>query len=99
MTDATIERKRQQVADQCRVVAHLCAALAQVCREQEAVYRGGHADQILDIVGERTARQMELLGNELNNMDAVDDAEDAWMDPIFDRAHEMFPVEAMADEP
>lgn len=44
--------------------------------------------------GARTACQMEILGDILNGMDAVDDAEDGWLSPVFEEAHRMFPVAA-----
>ena len=90
---ADINKKREQVADQYKVVARLAEALAVVHREIEPDIRDGRMTRLLDMMGERSARIMETLGDILNGMDAVCD-EDAWMDPIFEAAHEMFPVSA-----
>lgn len=95
MGDTTIEQKRAQVADQCRAVAHMARTLMQICEDRMRMCQAGPSthDEVLDILGERTAREMEWLGNELNNMDAVTD-EDEWMQPVFEAAHEMFPGES-----
>lgn len=87
-----IEDKRSQVADQCKVVAHLAAVIAKIHSDHEKVFRGPPSgiDEIVDIIGENTARLMEMLGDILNGMDAVTD-EDNWTHPIFLKAQEMFP--------
>lgn len=82
--------KRIQVQNQCRAVVHMAHQVANLCADDIQI--AGHiTEAILDIMGQRTARLMELLGNELNNMDAVSD-DDKWMDGIFEEAHKMFPV-------
>ena len=86
--------KRNQVADQYKVVAHLATALAGVHSDMEKVIRDGHmGNAMLDLQGNRSAALMEMLGNFLNGMDAVDEGEDAWVNPIFRAAHKMFPQE------
>ena len=85
------EEKRIQVANQCKAIAALCGQIAAVHAGLERIFRGGHLDELLDQVGKDTANLMEDLGNVVNNMDIVQ-AEDAWMEPIFDGAHAMFPV-------
>lgn len=88
------EEKRLQIADQCKVVAHLARALADISGDYEKMMRddacAGGMDNIADIVGNRTARHMNVLGDILNGMDAATD-EDEWTAPIFERAHTMFP--------
>ena len=88
----TLDEKRQQVSDQCRAVAHLAKALADVSSDYARML-GPHnpgADEIIDLVGSRTAHQMNVLGDILNGMDAVDDG-DEWVNPIFEKAKEMYP--------
>lgn len=50
-------------------------------------------ESLLPMVGKRTAEKMEVLGNMIDGMDASDES-DLWLDPVYDRAHEMFPVPA-----
>lgn len=85
--------KRQQVADQCRVVAHLAKAISDVHSDFARTFSSdqGRLDEIVDAVGQRTALLMETLGDILNGMDAVED-EDEWTGPVFERAHEMWPT-------
>lgn len=85
--------KHQQVADQCRVVAHLANALAQVHIDKGKMIEAGVYSKhgLLDFIGKSTAHLMEVLGDILNGMDAVDESEDSWVDPIFEEAHRMFP--------
>jgi hypothetical protein len=88
----TIEQKRQQVADQYRVVAHLAKVMAGVHDQLASVIESGAGaiDSILDIQGERSAMIMEYLGDTLNAMDAVDET-DAWTGPVFAEAQRLFP--------
>jgi hypothetical protein len=85
---------REQIADQCKVVAALADIISKVNSDYERMLRdpecGPRMGGILDIVGKRTACLMEYLGDTLDGMDAVTD-EDAWMTPIFEKAHELFP--------
>lgn len=87
---AEIAEKCSQVADQCKAVAHLAAALVQLHVDYENMMRGGHIDTLIDLVGDRTASFMETLGDMLNGMDAVS-PDDEWMAPIFDEAHRLWP--------
>lgn len=82
---------RRQVADQCRVVAHLARAIAEVHEVKAKSLETGSqgADQIAEFAGERTARLMENLGDVLNGMDAVTE-EDDWTTPIFQEAQRRF---------
>lgn len=85
MTD---DEKRTQVEQQCRAVAHMAGALAEVSAALEKVPRTGIG---IDLIGDRTARHMEILGDILNGMDAVDEAEDGWITPVIRAAHTLWP--------
>lgn len=86
--------KRQQVARQCEVVAHLASALASVHSDYMAILEAGAMDTTLDVVGERTAALMQTLGDILNDMDAVTD-DDEWTAPIFEQAQLLWPAESV----
>ena len=96
----TEDEKMMQIANQCRVVAHLANALAGIHRDYERMYLNPSAGpkDIADLVGERTARLMETLGDILNGMDAATD-EDEWTHPIFAEAHRLWPSKAAALHP
>lgn len=81
-----------QVAMQCEAVAHMAEALMKLHRVKAELLRDCPAVAPVSVIGPDTAFLMEMLGEALNNMDAVDEAEDGWMGPVFDRAHRMFPV-------
>lgn len=87
--DATIK----QVADQCRVVAHLAKCLSEIHDDYAKIFASGDAGPVTisSIVGERTARLMETLGDILNGMDAVTE-EDDWTAPIFEEAQRRWPL-------
>lgn len=82
---------QKQVVLQYRAVAHLANAIARVHTEIAATIKS--SPELLDLRGKRSAHLMEILGDILNGMDAVDPAEDAWMDPIFKEAHRLWPKE------
>jgi hypothetical protein len=81
---------RAQAIEQCRAVAHMARSLAQV-HEARALILQRVDDAPVEIIGESSAEIMERLGDTLSNMDAVDGAEDAWLDPVFERAQERWP--------
>ena len=89
--DESVDEKREQVAKQCEAVVHLAKALAEVTGHKAAMFRSGKLDELIEMVGNRTAYQMQLLGDILNGMDAVDDEEDGWLAPVFEAAQQMFP--------
>lgn len=90
MTD---EEKREQVAAQCKAVAHMAQSLMEVHLDYERMFqRGNSVNSLIDIVGNRTASFMEQLGDMLNAMDACEE-EDKWMTPIFKKAQELWPQE------
>lgn len=83
---------RTQIALQCKAVAHLATALAQVSADYAKMFEENvpaMAD-IADRVGQRSAKHMEILGDILNGMDAVDE-EDDWLTPVFEKAHKLWP--------
>lgn len=86
------EEKMSQVANQCKVITHLAKAIAEIHIDYEKLFRDhpSNMDQIVDVVGERTANLMEVMGDFLNSIDAVTDDDD-WTHPIFIKAQEMFP--------
>ena len=83
--------KRDQVANQCRVVAHLARCIADVHGDLATLFSTDSADNLIDQVGKRTTERMELLGDMLNGMDAAD-PQDKWVDPIFEEAQRLWPV-------
>lgn len=84
------EDKREQVAAQCKAVAHLARALLEIHEDYERMLRAG-IEVPIDIVGERTASFMETLGDMLNGMDATDE-DDVWMEPVFAEAQRLWPT-------
>lgn len=92
-----VERRKatpQQVALQCKVVASLARSIADIHDDYQKMMEAGDPGALAQITGERTADFMETFGDMLNDMDAVDPADD-WMVPVFDAAHELFPVARM----
>jgi len=89
-----MDEKRQQVTDQCRVVAHLAKAIWEVYSDKAKIFASDSKgpDDIVDLVGKWSHGHMETLGDILNGMDAVDE-EDEWTAPIFEKAKVMFPQE------
>lgn len=87
MTDL---EKRMQVAAQCRAVVHLATQIALVHSDKAEMFAAGYQDSLIDFCGDETAGLMETLGDILNGMDAVS-AEDKWMDPIFEKANQLWP--------
>lgn len=85
--------KRTQVVAQCRAVSALCTRLATVSNDYATLISSGRLEELLDIVGARTAEQMEILGDILNGMDAVAPG-DEWMTPVFEEAQRLWPVDS-----
>lgn len=82
--------KQEQVIAQLRVVRHLSNRLAEISDDYMKIMASENSADILDIVGNRSACQMEVLGDMLNGMDAADENADRFY-PIFDKAQEMWP--------
>lgn len=81
--------KRDQVAAQYRAVAHLAAQISTVHVQSSSIIPQA-PEGVIEIMGERSARLMEVLGDILNGMDATEPS-DEWLDPIYEKAHAMFP--------
>ena len=92
MSEVTTADKRAQVTKQLKAVAHLATLLAEVSSQLARLYhnRDCKVDELVEMVGDRTAHQMEVLGDMLNAMDAVSE-EDEWLDPIYEAAHRLWP--------
>ncbi len=82
--------KAVQVGEQFKVVAALCEQIAHVHTELQQMLEAGVGPDLLESWGQRSATLIEYLGDVVNGMDIVE-PEDAWMDPIFNAAHAMFP--------
>jgi len=76
---------QKQVALQCKAVAHLATAIAQIHTDYEKMFGDGKMSGLADQVGKRTAAWMETLGEMLNSIDAAEE-EDEWLEPIFREA-------------
>lgn len=89
-----IDEKRKQVAAQCRAVAKLATALAAVHADHAKLFEAGPSphDDLIDMIGDRSAGFMETLGDMLNGMDAADDDADT-LAPVFEEAHRLWPQE------
>jgi hypothetical protein len=85
------QTKRQQVADQCRAIAHMADVIAKVHSDYARLFqdRAG-MEGLEDQVGERTACLLSQLGDILNGIDAVD-VEDECVNPIIERSLKVFP--------
>jgi hypothetical protein len=78
--------------DQCRAVVHMALALAEVHVARALIIASGKVPTATERIGESSAALMEYLGDALSNMDAVEEEDDAWLDPIFEAAHARWPV-------
>ena len=87
-----IDEKREQIAKQCDAVTHMATELARVNADYAVILRAGQMDHLIELVGCRTASLMETLGDILNDMDALDGDEDAWMEPVFAEAQRLWPT-------
>ena len=68
-----MNEKREQLVKQLEAVAYLATALAGVSADLAKVYGDPRTklDGIEDMIGNRTAHQMEVLGDILNAMDTL----------------------------
>lgn len=89
-TTATTKSKREQIESQYRAVAHMASAIAALHTELLTALPV-YPDDMLDFIGARSADYMDTLGSILNAMDAHDPEADAWLDPVFEQAYQMWP--------
>lgn len=75
--------------DQCRAVAQMARALAEVHDARMSILATGRAP--VEVIGQSSAEIMEWLGDALSGMDACDES-DEWMDPVFDAAQARWPI-------
>lgn len=85
--------RRQQVAKQLGAVAHLAARLAAISTDLKSAYERGELAALINMHGDLSARQIEMLGDTLNSMDALA-ASDDWIIPILDAAQKAWPAPA-----
>lgn len=90
--------KREQVARQYEVIEHMASVLISIGRCNAGLLREGKLDELIEMLGESTARQMEFLGDILNGMDAVDES-DARFDPVFEEAQRLWPPTPKGTQP
>ncbi len=87
---ATPEISSAQVAAQMKAVAHMARAIAKIHDDLREVGEQCPGLDLWAIWGEESASFMEILGDMLNGMDAIED-EDAWMAPVFAEAQRVWP--------
>jgi hypothetical protein len=76
----------EQLADQYRAIAHMAKQIARVYDQLV----GCAASMPINVSGPKSARLLEMLGDAMNADDIVEES-DAWVSPIIEKAHEMFP--------
>lgn len=88
------DKTLHQAREQCRVVAHLARALAEIHEDRVRLYDAcpDNMRETVFIDGPRSAAIMESLGDMLNGMDAAM-PEDEWTTPIFQEAQRLWPTE------
>jgi hypothetical protein len=91
-----VEAHREQIVLQLKAVAHMAKALS-VVSDDFATALSNKDMPPFDFTGRRTAYQMAVLGDILNDMDANDEDEDAWLGPVFEGAHRLWPQEPSGD--
>lgn len=79
----------EQTANQYKAVIHMARSML-IVHEQTLPLIPGQSRGILEIQCVQSAEIMEVLGDLLNAMDAVDEEEDGWIGPIFEKSHEVF---------
>lgn len=80
ITDAELS---EQTANQYKAVIHMARSLL-IVHEQTLPLIHGQSRGIMELQFVRSAEIMEMLGDTLNSMDAVDEDKDAWMDQVFE---------------
>ena len=82
---------QEKVSDQCRAVAHMAAAIANVYTDLATIHANGGATSLVEMHGKRTTELMETLGDILNGMDAVT-SDDDWVGPVMVAARKRWPL-------
>lgn len=82
---AGAEPDPNQVADQCRVVAHFAHLIGHVYADKARLAGADEAKTLHDMWLRQSADLIETFGNILNGMDAVTD-EDEWTFPIVEKS-------------
>lgn len=81
---------RKQTSLEHQAVAHMARNLAEIHDELAALTSAGHFDEsLLELQGRRSWRLMEVLGEALNEMDAVTEEDMAFVSPIFEAGRQM----------
>lgn len=83
-----VERQYAVVAAQAKILQELAEAHVAILKCRDVPME----DFILELQGKTSALWMESIGDFLNGVDAVG-GETEWMNPIFESAHKLFPVE------
>jgi len=78
---------REQTKEQYRAVSHMAKSLAAVHAPNLMAKSSRGA---LEMQCVRSSEIMDMLGDTLNAMDAVDEREDGWLAPIFVKAQKVF---------
>lgn len=83
--------RSKQVRDQYIAIAHMAKQIAHVYGQLAQC-----AESLPEsVVGPKSAQLLEVLGDVMNGDDIVE-KEDAWMEPIFEAAHRLYPHEGCA---
>lgn len=83
--------RMRQVQDQCKAVAHMARALAEIHDARVELFASSDVTMgLVESIGRRTADLMEVLGDILNGMDAASE-EDEWIHPIMKEAQRIWP--------
>ena len=80
----------KQIADQCKAVAHMARAIAEVYDSRADRIEPMPDKMPLGMIGRHSADLMEYLGDSLTGMDAVSEDDD-WINPIMHEAQRLFP--------
>lgn len=95
---ATLEEKRAALKAMAKAISHMAKAIADVHSDLVALVELSD-DAMADFRGPLFHHRMEALGDILNGMDAVDEDEDAWVNPIFATARDLFPIKHEHETP
>lgn len=86
-----LNQRQLQVVNQYRAVAYLARSLAGLCDDMVKMHKTGQFQDLVEMHGQRSAYQMEVLGDLLNEIDAIEEVGTAFLNPIFEEAHKLWP--------